>query len=263
MRRIRSCEELVRAADGYLRPGVMANVMLTGEKFGPDIQAGRLFVEAGEHNLWIVVRREDHVRLYFYLNDPALPLGELFDLPVSAEMAFRGDGERLAPLEACLALCGLRPVFRRVRLTRPPEPRTAEGGAPVGRPSGAQAVFDFLRSNFSPVTGCLPAMDEVLSGMADQRFLSIEDETGIAGLIHMTREKNNVEIRHLAVREDRRGQGLAVRLAAACIGENPGKPCRVWVREDYDSARRVYAKAGFRPDGLRSLVFHNAKETDG
>lgn len=255
MKPIQSYEELSRVAGGYLRPGVTANVMVTREKFGSDIQSGRLFIEAGERNLWIAARREDHVRLYFYLNDLTQPLGEPFDLPAAAEIAFRGEGERLAPLEGCLALCGLKPAFRRARLARSPEPRPVEGGISVGRPSDAQAVFGFLKANFSPLTGCLPALDEVLAGAADKRFLAIEDEKGIAGLIHMAPDKNGVEIRHLAVREDRRGQGLAGRLAAACIGENPGKVCRVWVREDYDSARRVYAKAGFRPDGWRSLVF--------
>lgn len=260
MKLIQSYEELSRAASGYLRPGVTANVMVTGEKFGSDIKASRLLIKADEHNLWIAVRRESHVRLYFYLNDLSRPLGEGFDLPAVAEIAFRGDGERLATLKDCLALCGLGPSFRRVRLARSPEPWAAEGGSSVGRPSDARAVLDFLEANFSPLTGCLPTLDEVLAGMTDRHFLTVEDEKGIAGLIHMAREKNGVEIRHLAVREDRRGQGLAVRLAAACIGENPGTVCRVWVREDYDSARQVYAKAGFRPDGWRSLVFQSQQE---
>ena len=257
MKRIQSYEELSRVAVGYLRPGVTANVMVTREKFGADIMAGRLFAEAGEHNLWIVVRRESHVRLYFYLNDLTQPLGEQFDLPAAAEIAFRGDGERLSPLEGCLASCGLKPVFRRVRLARPPEPRPAEGGISAGWPSDARAVFGFLKANFSPLTGCLPTPDEVFAGAADKRFLALEDEKGIAGLIHMAPDNNGVEIRHLAVREDRRGQGLAGGLVAACIGENPGKVCRVWVREDYDSARQVYAKAGFKPDRWRSLVFQS------
>ena len=255
MKRIRSYEELSRAVGGYLRPGVTANVMVTREKFESDIRAGRLLIEAGEHNLWVAARREDHVRLYFYLNDLAKPLGERFDLPVAAEIAFRGEGERLAALEGCLALCGLGPDFRRIRLARLPEPPLDGGDTSAHCPADAQAVCGFLEANYSPVTGCLPTLDEVLTGTADKRFLALEDEKGIAGLIHMTPEKNGVEIRHLAVREDRRGQGLAVKLVTACLKENPGKVCRVWVREDYNNARQVYAKAGFRPDGWHSLVF--------
>lgn len=255
MKRIQSYEELSRASVGYLRPGVTANVMVTREKFEEDIKSGRLLMEAGERNLWIAARRESHVRLYFYLNDLTRPLGEQFDLPAVAEIAFRGKGERLAALEGCLALCGIRPVFRRIRLARPPEPPLAGDGNSVGCPSDARAVLGFLEANFSPLTGCLPTLDEVHTGTRDKRFLALEDGKGIAALIHMAHEKNSVEIRHLAVREDRRGQGLAGRLAAACIGENPGKICRVWVREDYDRARQVYAKAGFQPDGWHSLVF--------
>lgn len=257
MKRIKSYEELSRAVSGYLRPGVTANVMVTREKFGSDAESGRLYVEAGGRNLWIASRREDHVRLYFYLDDLTQPPDEPFDLPAVAEIAFRGEGERLAPLESCLALCGLRPVFRRIRLARSTEPRPAEEDVSVGRPSDARAVFGFLRANFPPLTGCLPAPDEVLAWEADGRFLAVEDEKGIAGLIHMAPDKTGVEICHLAVREDRRGQGVAGRLTAACIGKNPGKVCRVWTREDYDSAGRAYAKAGFRPDGWRSLVFQS------
>ena len=257
MKRIKNYEELSRAASGYLRPGVTANVTVTREKFGSDIKAGRLFIEAGEKNLWIAVCRESHVRLYFYLNDLTQTPDEQFDLPAAAEIAFRGDREKLAPLEGCLALWGFKPAFRRVRLTRPSEPRPAGGGGSARQPAGARAIRDFLEANFSSLTGCLPALDEVLAGMSDKRFLALEDEKGIAGLIHMAPEKNGVEIRHLAVREDRRGQGLAGRLVAACIGEAPGKVCRVWVREDYISARQVYEKAGFKPDGWHSQVFQS------
>lgn len=255
MRQIQSYEELSRAAAGYLRPGVTANVMITREKFGPDIEAGRLFAQAGEHNLWIAAHREGHVRLYFYLNDPARPLERRFDLPAVAEVAFRGGGEKLAALEGCLALCGLEPALRRVRLARLPEPPLAGDCASAGRPSDAGAVSLFLEANFSPLTGCLPTLDEAFSGMEDRRFLTVEDEKGIAGLIHVTPEKNGVEIRHLAVREDRRGQGLAGKLVTACLRENPGKVCRVWVREDYGSARQVYEQAGFEPDGWHSQVY--------
>lgn len=257
MRQIWSYEELSRAAGGYLRPGVTANVMVTREKFGSDIKAGRLLMEAGEDNLWIAARRETHIRLYFYLNDLARPLEEGFDLPAAAEIAFRGHGEKLAALEGCLALCGLKPAFRRIRLARPSEPCLTAGGVSAGWPDDARTIYGFLETSFSPLTGCLPTLDEVLAGTADRRFVALEDEKGIAGLIHMAPEKNGVEIRHLAVRKDRRGQGLADRLVTACIEENPGKICRVWVREDYDSARQVYARAGFRPDGWRSLVFQN------
>ena len=259
MRRIESLEELARAAGGYLRPGVTANGMVTGEKFGDDIRAGRLHMEADEDNLWLAVHREDHIRLYFYLNDLNNPLGEHFDSPVVTEIAFRGNGEKLPPLEGLLALCGLKPVFRRVRLARPPE-LPEDTPVPVTRPADAKAVYGFLRANFSPLTGCLPTLDQVLAGMADKRFLALEDEKGIAGLLHMTHEKNGVEIRHLAVREDLRGRGLAGRLVAAGLANHLGELCRVWVREDYDSAGRVYAGAGFRPDGWRSLVFQSQRE---
>ena len=257
MKRIKSYEELSRAVSGYLRPGVAANVMVTREKFESDIQAGRLFLRAGESNLWIASRREHHVRLYFYLNDPAQPPEEDLDLPAVAEIAFRGDGGKLAALESCPALRGFRTVFRRIRLSRSPEPRPAGGGISAGRPSDAKAVCRFLEANFPPLTGCLLTLDEVLAEAADKRFLVLEDEKGIAGLIHMAPEKNGVEIRHLAVREDRRGQGLAGGLVSACMEENPGRTCRAWVREDYDGARQVYAKAGFRPDGWRSLVLQS------
>ena len=257
MRQILSYEELSRVTGEYLRPGVTANVMVTREKFESDIKAGCLFLDADEHNLWIMVRREGHVRLYFYLNDLTRPLSEHFDRPAAAEIAFRAEAERLAALKGCLALCGLRPVFRRLRLTRPSKPRLAEGSIDPRQPSDTPAILDFLESNFSPLTGCLPTLDEVLAGAADKRFLAFEDEAGIAGLIHVTHEKNGMEIRHLAVRKDRRGQGLADRLVAACLKENPGKICRVWVREDYGSAGQVYAKAGFEPDGWRSLVWQS------
>lgn len=254
MRRVESYETLSRTASGYLRPGVTANVMITREKLEESIATGRLFMEADESNLWLAMRRESHVRLYFYLNDLRRPLDESFDLPAVAEIAFRGETASLAALQDCLAQSGLEPAFQRVRLMRRPERLPAENSVFVQQPS-VESARDFLEKNFSPLTGCLPTFSEISAGIADRQFLSLEDGKGVAGLIHTAPEKNGIEIRHLAVREDRRGQGLAGSLVTACLLENPEKIFRVWVREDYHSARQVYAKAGFGPDGWRSQVY--------
>ena len=63
-----------------------------------------------------------------------------------------------------------------------------------------------------------------------------------------------LEIRHLAVRADCRGQGLAQRLLGMLRARTGGQKCTVWARQGNTPAERFYEKNDFRPDGWTSVV---------
>lgn len=255
MVQITDYSDLAALAETCLRPGVYTNVMVTRDKFAGEIAAGTLSAKLDGHNLLIAVRRSDHVRLYFYINDLTRPLYSGFDVPAVTEIAFRIAGDRTVPVREYFEGCGFSRLLRRIRLSRPAGLPASAVPSGIVYPTDTAEISAFLTASFSPLTGCLPAEAEILSAMGEKRFLALRDDRGLAGLIHLCPERNAAEIRHLAVREDLRGRGLARRLVSAGLSAMPHKLFRVWVREDLTPAHSVYASAGFSPDGWASQVF--------
>ena len=87
-------------------------------------------------------------------------------------------------------------------------------------------------------------------GLNDKQIYQI----GIAGLLHYAPGRAACEIRHLAVRADCRGQGLAQRLLGMLRARTGGQKCTVWARQGNTPAERLYEKNDFRPDGWTSVV---------
>ena len=109
--------------------------------------------------------------------------------------------------------------------------------------AAADASFDavraFLLAQFDPLTGCIPPDDALQRAVEAGEMLCLTDEAGITGLLHYAPGRAACEIRHLAVRADCRGQGLAQRLLGMLRARTGG---------------RFYEKNDFRPDGWTSVV---------
>ena len=64
----------------------------------------------------------------------------------------------------------------------------------------------------------------------------------------------STEIRHLAVRADCRGKGLAGELLTAYLSVTDGVKSQVWARTGNAPAEHFYEQHGYRPDGWTSAV---------
>ena len=112
----------------------------------------------------------------------------------------------------------------------------------------------FLLAQFDPLTGCIPPDDALRAAVETGEMLCLTDEAGITGLLHYAPGRAACEIRHLAVRADCRGQGLAQRLLGMLRARTGGQKCTVWARQGNTPAERFYEKNDFRPDGWTSVV---------
>jgi len=152
------------------------------------------------------------------------------------------------------ALCalGFTEAFCRLRRTRAaiPVQNTAETPAEAS----FEAVRAFLLEQFDPLTGCIPPDDALRAAVETGEMLCLTDEAGITGLLHYAPGRAACEIRHLAVRADCRGQGLAQRLLGMLRARTGGQKCTVWARQGNTPAERFYEKNDFRPDGWTSVV---------
>lgn len=251
-------EDLSARISAHFRRGVRTNAFFTREEWEEMIRQGALSAAETDAGLLLLVERTGVSRLYFYLNDLAEPLGAELPVPTVTEVAFRPRDAGLQEAAAYLEGQGIRPVLRRLRMSRPAGEIEAGTSRPLPLDTGrTDEGLVFLETYFSRLTGCLPDRRELEADLEAGNCLALEDGRGIAGLIHFSRDRRGGTIRHLAVREDRRGEGLSAPLIAGFLQATQGAPATVWTGMDSLAAQRAYGRFGFRPDGWESAVLSN------
>lgn len=251
---IKSYEELAALTSGLLRRGAAVNSSFPESEYGPAILRGECELLRGEDWLIVLRQRPGHRRMNFILN--GLPEISLPEKTVT-EIAGRERDEALWRAQEHFESLGFAPILRRQRLTRKSGEISESFDGVTEAPMEMRAdVCAFLEDNFSPLTGCLPTVEELSGDMENKNVLLLRDERGIAGLIHTGSITGGYEIRHLAVREDRRGSGLTAPLIGEFLRRTGGRRTTVWLTEGNAAAMGAYARFGFAPDGYRSVVLY-------
>lgn len=257
METISSYEVLSGLIGRQFRRGVRTNAFLSRGQWEQAIQMG-LSAQTTGAGLLLLAKRPGFSRLYFYLNDLTCPLEVEFPVPTVTEIAFRTRDTLVREAADYLSCQGLSPILTRVRLSR--AAGVAEEGASSLRAPGeaeAQVVLAFLRENFPLLTGCLPTQAELAGDLSAGNCLVAEDASGLAGLIHFSRDRRGGQIHHLAVRRDCRGRGLSGLLIGGFLQAVDGTAATVWTGTDNQAALRAYAAFGFQKDGWESIVLSN------
>ncbi len=262
MERIERPEALAALVRAQLQRGVFTNQPLTAD-WAAWVAEGAA-AEPFDGGLWIARRRGDHDLLTFCLQAGAAAAKPRLERPAVTEIAFREkDAAAARSAAGRLEAAGFREVLRRARRSRPAEPPAGAGEAcRFPGPAEAAAVEAFLAAHFDGLTGCLPPPEALAAALAGRQVVTLEDGRGIAGLLHYAPGRGSWEIRHLAVRADLRGHGLAGRLLDACLRENGGQRSTVWARQGNAPAERFYEKHGYRPDGWQSIVLAAGERTN-
>ena len=114
---------------------------------------------------------------------------------------------------------------------------------------------ELLHSCFSPITGCIPNDDELHEAVKNSEILLHRD----GGLLHFRNSKVSTELRHLCVSPESRGKGIGGELVRAYLSMTK-KKSTVWVRSDYEPAKKIYENNGYTPDGtISSVLYFNKK----
>ena len=255
MERVTDYEVLAPELNALLFGRACVNSVPDREALEAEIAAGALYTERLPGGLLLLQRTEDLQRLRFLLSDPAVLCGWRPDRLTAVELPFRRGEERFPALAEALEKAGWRTVLRRIRLTRKAAPAPEAPALPPAGDASPEALRALLYACFNPRTGCLPDAAELAEDLAQGRILTTE-----GGLIRWRQKGKTSEIRHLAVRADCRGRGLAKALTAAYLGREDGKLCRVWTGADNEPAQRVYRGFGYAEDGWQSLVLLAGEE---
>ena len=227
---------------------------LLGAQLSRGVVTG-LYVYEADGELLVFRDRGTHYILNFFLQQGARPALPELSKPVVTELAYRPkDADVMRTAAAYFRAIGFSEVLRRTRRTRAAAPIPQEAGAFAAREDRFDAVDAFLRSQFSRWTGCLPTEAALRAALGAGQILCAEDGHGICGLLHFAPGRAASELRHLAVREDCRRQGVANALFDAYMAATGGQKSLVWARTGNEAAERFYESHEYRPDGWESIV---------
>ena len=154
-----------------------------------------------------------------------------------------------------LEALGFRLILKRLRFTRKGQMGAFFPSEGVEGCEDTQSAYLLLRESFSPLTGCVPSREEWEGLKEKGQILTLP-----GGVLHYRVKGRTTELRHLAVAESCRRQGLGRALVGAYLNRCGGSLSRVWTGEGNLAAQRLYESFGYERDGLTSRVYYFENE---
>ena len=245
---VRDYQEVAQRVNALLLQGGVTNGLPDRDRLEREIAQGTLVMQEDERGLLLLRKREKWDHLSFFLRKGQSLCGWKPERSTVVELPFRREGDPMGTPAEELREMGFRLILRRCRYTR-------KGRADITYPERDAANLDesysLLCSSFSPLTGCLPSREEWDALCKDRQILSV-----CGGVLHYDRKGKTTELRHLAVAEECRGQGVGRALVGAYLNRCGAELSRVWTGEDNEAARRLYESFGYEKDGWTSRVYY-------
>ena len=252
---VKSYQEVARSVNAILLQGGPTNGLPDREILEREIAKGTLFLLEESRGVILIRRREHWDYLTFFLKKGQALRGWKPERNTLAELPFRRETDPIGEVVESLEAMGFQQILKRLRYTRKGQEDTA---FPEKPPAGVEESYGLLCSSFSALTGCLPRREEWEALCNAGQVLSVR-----GGLLHYDRKGKTSEIRHLAVAEECRRQGIGRALVGAYLNRCGTGLSRVWTGEDNGTAQRLYESFGYEKDGWTSRVYYfdrNKKE---
>lgn len=255
MKKINDISELTSLVNAHFGREYATNYFLSRDEAEKYIANGDMLFTEQNGSLFIIRRKGEFSTMYY-----SVKVGEVLDLSfldscpwdsTVVETAFREKDVSLKAADEALINGGAVREFFRKRMAMKTSEESITDTLPekIHYAEDVKYVYDLMHSSFSPLTGCLPTMEETDEAVKAGEILCHDD----GGILHFKKAKASYELRHLCVDERARGQGIGASLVEAYNGIVPKKSV-VWVREGYTPAEKIYENNGYTADGMRSSV---------
>jgi ribosomal protein S18 acetylase RimI-like enzyme len=237
-----------------IRKTITNNYVLADAYFR-HIEEENLYAITENGNAYILLKREDHYRMFYYLNNLENP--GIFDctMPVVMEILYRGEAQVPEEIFSYWKKRGFRRHLTRdlmtavssmVKMDEKEKPGIIIKYAETD--DEASFIKKLSDSAFDKYTGDILSFFEVKSFTDSKNILCAYFNNKIAGMLQFETRNNITWLGHIAVAPEFRGNGIANALVRAYLNNNctgPGTKYHLWVIQDNIAAISMYKKFGF------------------
>ncbi len=248
-------EQVTQAVNAILLQSGATNGIPDRERLEGEIAKGTLFLQVEDYGIFLLRRRKTWDHFNFLLKKGEKLQGWRPHRPTVAELPFRRETDPMGAVAEDLQSMGFRQILKRIRYTRKGKLDSTFSHDGVGECGDGDASYRLLEENFSTLTGCIPTKEEWKILRTKGQILTLP-----GGVLHYEGKGNTTELRHLAVAEAYRKQGLGRALVGAYLNRCGGGLSRVWTGEDNIAAQKLYESFGYEKDGWTSRVYYFDKE---
>lgn len=251
--KIEGYQRYLQIAKEYGGKGCMTNDYLQRE--ASDLIAHEFLYECcGEKNAFLLVKKDGFWRMYYYLNDFEEELildGET----LVAEILFRGNVGEPVEQVSYLERCGFNrflvrdQYYAKYSSLIPPVPLRGISIEMARSMEDIVWAIDLFNTVFDKWTGDFLPL-EMAQSLADNKAILIAKDTDgrRLGSLHIEKQAGVTWIRHIAVEEGAKGQGVGRGLLDACIEQghlDENSRYQLWVQRQNIPAVSMYQKKGF------------------
>lgn len=221
------------------------------------IAQGQLFAYCHDHNAYLLERKDNCFRMYYYLNDlTTIDAVAVSDQVLVTEILYRGNSGFPTAERDYLAAMGFKE-----NLVRDQYAATHNDLAPaVSLPDvlvreavdgdEVEWACDLFNATFDPYSGDFVPREEYAQLLNNGQILVAVDRQGTRlGALHQTVERNVAWISHVAVPLEMRGRHVGQALLDAFADRNHTSDksrYMLWVQQQNTAAVAMYQKKGFR-----------------
>ena len=256
--------ELWELVAGRRKAGaLLTNFIFTDPRFAAAARMGVLLTATDQPGSLFLLRDEEVARLYYMAPSPnelvALIGHHRAALDSSFVIDILGPEQSSQPAAEALQTAGFAAYKTFLRMNRV--------GLEVERPDGswrielareadAAEVHTLIRQEFDPFAEHLPGPDTVAEAARSSEILLLRQGATLLGFLMFGQAGATSLLRFIAVSSLARNAGIGQALVSEYLWRT--RTCKrhqLWVWEENHPARRRYAKAGYRADGIVDRIF--------
>lgn len=286
VKQIENYSELSKLIFSCLKKNVLTNCFLSKEDWEFEIYQKNVYYFLIENNLFIFRKREDFWIFNYYVNGYFNSFNlevlkekfkqENLEILVAEVVGRKINDENYQKQQDFLKQLGLKKVLTRERfenvenvklqteknedmlnISVDNKTETLEYEITLPDELDSDLILEFLKANFNNYYGCIPLKEKVKEDINEKLFYIAKIDEEIIGVLHFRKSQKTSEIRHLAVKNEWRGQGVGKKLINNYLNEMTSLKKLVWTGNENCSAQKLYEKNGYKKDGYVSSVFMN------